>query len=107
MNDGKLVDDFLIVQGGKFMFAMPSPAATSSIIGKRLLSRFPHNRIYKQQLGIEFYILILDISNPLNYSLQTLPLPPAPLSKLGEGNGPLIVRGVRAVNETIQTDFIA
>lgn len=44
MNDGKLVDDFLIVEGENSMHVCnaPSPAATSSIeIGKAVASRIP------------------------------------------------------------------
>ena len=44
MNDGKLVDDFLIVQGGNSVHVCnaPSPAATSSIeIGKAIVEQIP------------------------------------------------------------------
>ena len=44
MNDGKLVDDFLIVQGQKSVHVCnaPSPAATSSIeIGKAIVKAIP------------------------------------------------------------------
>jgi L-2-hydroxyglutarate oxidase len=44
MNDGKLVDDFLIVQGQNSVHVCnaPSPAATSSIeIGKAIVAQIP------------------------------------------------------------------
>jgi L-2-hydroxyglutarate oxidase len=44
MNDGKLVEDFLIVQGQNSVHVCnaPSPAATSSLeIGKAIVSQLP------------------------------------------------------------------
>jgi (S)-2-hydroxyglutarate dehydrogenase len=44
MNDGKLVDDFLIVEGKNSVHVCnaPSPAATSSLeIGKAIVERIP------------------------------------------------------------------
>ena len=52
MNDGKLVDDFLIVEGENSLHVCnaPSPAATSSLeIGKAIVGRIPQQKHLTQQ----------------------------------------------------------
>lgn len=54
MNDGKLVDDFLIVQGQNSVHVCnaPSPAATSSIeIGKAIVAQIPEQSHLKAVVG--------------------------------------------------------